>query len=129
MVRCGIASDAAVGWGATPTSPLSSMATMLRVASAHKLRRSFLQRAQLQLLHRHDCLHDALRFRCIAGCKQLDQLYRHHLPGHAEAILQPATLLSGRVAALGKSIPVVVYLILRAAVHHQGDSGVELEHW
>src|SRR5690349_3052900 len=56
-------------------------------------------------LHAHHRVGHALRSLTVAGRGQLDQPARHDLPGHSEAVLQPAA--RPLLAAVGERVPEV----------------------
>src|SRR5262249_33949544 len=83
------------------------------------------QLPDFDLLHLQHGGHDTLHFGRILVLDHLEQGARHHLPGHAELVLEPAALHF--LAARRELLPEVVHLLLRVAVHDQGDSLRELE--
>src|SRR5262249_32354918 len=78
-----------------------------------------LERADLQLLHRHERLHHPLRPGPVATIHQPPERRRHDLPRDPETVLEPPALL--RLAALRHPAPQPVDFLLRVAVHQHRD--------
>ena len=73
----------------------------------------------VQLLHLEHRLHCPLRAGRRGILEQVGQETRHHLPGHAELVLEPAALLGVRVAARRELLLAIVDLVLRLAADDQ----------
>src|SRR6266446_1151521 len=83
-----------------------------------------LQRRDIELLHLHHSMHDALESGRVPG--PLAYLRRYHLPGETVFICEPAALHLFPVARR-ELYPVIIDLLLRLTVEHERDRFGELE--
>jgi hypothetical protein len=71
----------------------------------------FLDQIDLDLVHRQHCPGGALGGVAVGGCDHLAESRWRHLPGHAEAILAPATP-SGAAAVCREEVSIAIDLRL-----------------
>src|SRR5437773_6807282 len=76
-----------------------------------------LQALDVELLHLHHRLHDALRYCGIGIAEELRQRGRNDLPRQAELVLEPAAHLL--LSAGGELLPLLVDLFLGLAIHDE----------
>src|SRR3569832_1213269 len=86
------------------------------------------QGGNVDLLLLFFCPPDALRFRGVLIAQHLAQDRRRDLPRQPVFVFQPAALLRLLVAVFRESVPVIVELFLRLAMHLERDGLVELEY-
>src|SRR3569832_2672424 len=86
------------------------------------------QGGNVDLLRLHNRPHDALRFRGVLIAQHLAKDRRRDLPRQPVIVFQPAALLRLLVADYRESVPVIVDLLLRLAMHLERDGLVELEY-
>src|SRR5947207_1230318 len=79
------------------------------------LHRGALERRDVDLIHLHHRIHDALGFRLIGIGQHIAENNRTHLPRETEFVFEP-TARSGRSAVGGKFLPEIIDLVLGFAV-------------
>src|SRR5689334_10195988 len=84
------------------------------------------QRRDVEFSHLEQRGHGPLAL-LVGIAEPVDHLLRHHLPGQAVLVLEPAAHVRLRIAAGGQLAPVVIELLLVLDIHLQGDRFVELE--
>src|SRR5215213_6379390 len=110
---------------ATRWSTPGEAVAMVRRWNSGAHARGLLERRDVELAHLQHRGHRALGDAGVGVGDELLKAGRHDLPGHPEAVLQPAAW--ALLAALGQDGPVPVDLLLRLAVDLQGDRLVEGE--
>src|SRR5947208_14054066 len=88
--------------------------------------RGFAQSIDVDLVHLHHGVHDALGFGFIRIAKHVAENDRVHLPRETEFVFEP-TARSGRSAVGGKFLPEIIDLILGLAVDRERYRFGELE--
>lgn len=82
---------------------------------------------EIDLLHAEEGLHGAAGLVAVGAEGVVDEELGEDLPGDAEFVLHPATLLGFNGAAFGEPVPVVVDLGLGLTGELEGDGFVEFE--
>src|SRR5262249_32448370 len=86
---------------------------------------SALQRRDVELFHLQECSGHPLHYCGISVSDHLYERGRHHLPGQAESVLEPAA--RALFAAVTELVPEIIDLLLGLAVDLEGNRLTEFE--
>src|SRR5436190_19263437 len=110
-------------WNARPNEVSALVFTAARASPGSSLVVRVLERFDLDLVHLEHRLHHAVDAFGVPVGQHLIEHARDDLPGHTEAVREPATRI--RISTLRQRVPVMVDLLLRVAVHDERDRSRE----